>query len=264
MRFPPRVEAGQRLSLPTSGSGDAVLLVVGPGQIVRRQVRLGEKIVFAPGDLHSAGHYVAWLVGPNATERAQFNVVSKPEPASLSFLAKPSRVPVSQRDGISGVAYVFDIYGNLILEPVPVSFELLGVPGATQKTTVPTRNGVAWVRMNSAPRAGAAQYQARAGNVVEKRVIQQVAGDPCSLRMHAQPASHGILVETEPVRDCSGNAVPDGTVVTFTEVYAGGQATVDVPLKRDVARAEIPARDGALISVAAGVVMGNEIRWSGR
>jgi hypothetical protein len=34
---------------------------------------------------------------------------------------------------------------------------------------------------------------------------------------------------------------------------------VDVPLKRDVARTEMPARDGAVISVATGVVMGNEI-----
>ena len=64
--------------------------------------------------------------------------------------------------------------------------------------------------------------------------------------------------------DCNGNAVPDGTIVTFTEMYAGRQATVDVPLKRGIARTELPAFGGAVISVAAGVVMGNEIRWSGK
>jgi hypothetical protein len=68
-------------------------------------------------------------------------------------------------------------------------------------------------------------------------------------------------VQTESVRDCSGNAVPDGTIVTFTETYDGGQSTVDVPLKRGIAEVKMPARPGARISVASGVVLGNEIRW---
>jgi hypothetical protein len=66
------------------------------------------------------------------------------------------------------------------------------------------------------------------------------------------------------LRDCSGNAVPDGTVVTFTEMYDGGQSTVDVPLKRGIAQTELPAHDGAKISAATGVVLGNEIHWGGR
>ena len=71
------------------------------------------------------------------------------------------------------------------------------------------------------------------------------------------------MLQTDPVRDCSGNPVPDGTIVTFTESYAGSQSTVDVPLKRGIAHTELPAHAGATISVAAGVVMGNEIRWNG-
>jgi hypothetical protein len=35
---------------------------------------------------------------------------------------------------------------------------------------------------------------------------------------------------------------------------------VDVPLKHDIAQTELPAYDGAVLSVATGVVMGNEIR----
>ena len=82
--------------------------------------------------------------------------------------------------------------------------------------------------------------------------------------MSAQPAGNRIVLQTEPVRDCSGNAVPDGTIVTFTESYGGRESTVDVPLKRGVARTDLPARDGAVISVATGVVLGNEVRWSGK
>jgi hypothetical protein len=97
--------------------------------------------------------------------------------------------------------------------------------------------------------------------VADQRIIQLVPGDPCRLKMDVRPSGQRLQLETEPVRDCSGNAVPDGTIVTFTETYDGGQATVDVPLKRGVAKTEMPAYKGATISVATGVVMGNEIRW---
>jgi hypothetical protein len=92
-------------------------------------------------------------------------------------------------------------------------------------------------------------------------VIQQVPGDPCGLKMSAHPDGQKIALETEPILDCNGNPVPDGTVVTFTETYDGAQTTVDVPVKKDIAQAEVPAHDGARITVATGVVLGNEIRW---
>jgi hypothetical protein len=82
--------------------------------------------------------------------------------------------------------------------------------------------------------------------------------------MSAQKVGDKLNLVTEPLRDCGGNAVSDGTIVTFTETWDGGQTTVDVPLKRDIAQAEVPAHMGARLSVATGVVMGNEIRWEGK
>ena len=70
--------------------------------------------------------------------------------------------------------------------------------------------------MNSSRKAGNAQFVASLQGVNEKRVIQQVASDPCNLRLKAQRSTKGIEVETDPVRDCTGNPVSDGTVVTFT------------------------------------------------
>jgi hypothetical protein len=266
LRFPPMVEAGVAFSVPTNGSGSAIFYIAGPGGVLRRKIRLGENIVFGPDDLHNAGHYVALLVSGSSTQRAQFDVVPSRQPATLSFLAKPSRLPVNLSNGLSGVAYVFDIFRNLILTPQQVSFELSDATGRTQSRTANTRNGVAWVNMNSAAKAGPAKFQAVDGNIREKRVVQEVPGDPCAVRMSARAsgtqAARRVALQTEPVRDCNGNPVPDGTIVTFTETYPGGQSTVDVPLKRGVARTELPARDGAVISVASGVVMGNEIRWS--
>jgi hypothetical protein len=260
LRLPGTVEAGRGFSIQTTGSGKAVLYIVGPGQVLRRNVQLGETTFFSPGDLHNAGHYLAVLVGQSSTDNGAFDVVAA-NPAALSFLAKPSRLRVGLRDGISGVAYVFDTYHNLVLTRIEASFQLSTIAGAGQVRTATTRNGVAWTKMDSAAKEGTARFVARVGSVSGTRVIQQVPGDPCRLRLSARSAGQRLLLETEPVRDCSGNAVPDGTIVTFTETYNGGGATVDVPLKRGVARTEMPAHDGATISVATGVVMGNEIRW---
>jgi hypothetical protein len=261
LRLPGTVRAGSAFSIQSTGSGKAVLYIVGPGQVLRRNVQLGETTLFAPGDLTNAGHYLALLVGDSSTDNGGFDVIALNQPAAVSFLAKPSRLSVDLHDGISGVVYVFDTFQNLVLAPTAVSFQLSGVAGAGQTRTVRTRNGVAWTKMDSASKEGAAQFVAQVGSAKGTRVIQQVPGDPCRLTMNAHPSGQRLVLETEPVRDCSGNDVPDGTIVTFTETYKGGEATVDVPVKRGVARTEVPAYSGARISVATGVVMGNEIHW---
>jgi hypothetical protein len=79
--------------------------------------------------------------------------------------------------------------------------------------------------------------------------------------MSAEQSGQQIHLLTDAVRDCNGNAVPDGTIVTFTETYKNSQSTIDEPLKHGVAEATIPAHNGAMLSVASGVVMGNQIRW---
>ena len=145
-----------------------------------------------------------------------------------------------------------------------MKFEL-AVQGAQPQTrTVETKQGVAWTRMDSDRKAGAAQFVASVGDIEVRRVVQQVAADPCNLRFKASRDKNGILVETDPVRDCAGNPVPDGTIVTFTESDpAGGKSTIDARIKRGVARAELPEAKQATISVASGVAAGNEIEWRG-
>ena len=261
--FPKTVEAGSAFTVPTTGSGKATLYIVGPSDVLKKPVELGEKVAFDHSDLPNAGHYTAFLVGSLSPDAVDFDVTPSPQPATLSFLAKPSRLPVDLPNGISGVVYVFDTFRNLIVQPTPVSFQLSGTSSAAENHKAETRDGVAWVRINSAPRSGSAQFEASAGGLTAKRIIEQVPGEPCNLRMSARPMGDRIALETEPVRDCRGNPVPDGTIVTFIEKYNGSEATVDAPLKRGVAKTDLPAYSGAVISVAAGVVMGNEIRWQG-
>lgn len=261
MTLPRQVVAGSAFTIGTTGSGKATLTFVGLSQVLRQDVQLGQPIPIAEGVLHNAGHYTAVLAGDSVHEDTGFVVVASSHVSTVSLLAKPSRVPTGLHGGITGAVYVFDAYKNLITSPATVTFELSGA-GATQTRTTAMRNGSAWTQMDSAAKEGAADFSARVGDVTSTRIIREVPGEPCSLRMSARPGSHGIELQTDPLRDCGGNAVPDGTIVTFTEVYDGRQTTVDVPLKRGIAQAELPAYNGAKISAATGVVLGNEIRWS--
>jgi hypothetical protein len=174
-------------------------------------------------------------------------------------------VPVARPNVISGVTFVFDQYQNLILDPTPVKFNL-SVGGAGSTKSVTSREGVAWINSASAPKAGAAQFVASVDDTSVARVVQQVAADPCerSFRMHvAGHTGQNTIVETDPIRDCSGNPVPDGTIVTFIQTDKTGKSTVDARIKKGTARAELPKSDNATITVAAGVVLGNELHVGG-
>lgn len=262
LNLPPTVEAGSAFAIQSSGSGKGTLFIVGPEQVLKMNVQLGAPISVPAGALYNAGHYLVFLSGTGANNTGSLDVVPATKPASIGFLARPSRLPVGLHDGITGAVYLFDTYRNLVTAPTPISFELSTPNGAAQTRSATTRNGAAWIAMDSSPREGAAHFVARAGNISSTRVIGQVPGDPCKLNMSAKAAGQlKVALETDPVRDCSGNAIPDGTIVTFTETYGGSESTVDVPLKQGIAKVEMPAHPGATISVASGVVLGNQIRW---
>jgi hypothetical protein len=258
---PSSIEAGSAFTIQNAGSGQATLYIVGPGQVMKRTVQAGTPTYFPAGSICNAGHYVVILAQGSGTTTQSFDVTPVNTPANLSFFAKPSRLPVGLHDGITGAVYVFDVYHNLIVAPTPVSFDLSSPTGAVQKQMANTRAGAAWTEMDSTSQEGSSKFVAQAGGVSSTSIVRQVPGDPCDLKMSAQPSGQELDLQTAPVRDCSGNAVPDGTIVTFTESYPGGQSTVDVPLKRDIAEVKMPAHDGATITVASGVVLGNQIRW---
>ena len=262
MTVPKSVEAGSSFSIQTTGTGKATLLIVGPAQVLRHDLELGQSVSFTSGSLFNAGRYVAVLeAGTSSPETETFDVLPARKPSELSFLAKPSRLPVGLHDGITGAVYVFDAFHNLITTPAPIAFELSSPSGAAQKHVVETRDGEAWTAMDSTGQQGMDKFAAQLGDISSVRVVTQVPGDPCTLKMSAKQSGQQLQLSTDPVRDCNGNAVPDGTIVTFTETYRGASAIVDVPLKRGIAEVELPIHSGATISVASGVVMGNQIGW---
>ncbi|MGC2108962.1 MAG: hypothetical protein WA655_05555 [Candidatus Korobacteraceae bacterium] len=259
LSVPATVTAGSGLSIPTSGNGESTLYLAGPATVIKKNVQLGQEIRFSPDDLQNAGRYVVALSNGDS---ATFFVVAAAV-NSVAFLARPSRVPADTSGVISGTAFVFDKYGNLVMQPAPLKFELSG-GGQTVSRDTTTKDGVAYTKLDSSKKEGPAQFVASSGAASTRRVVQEVASDPCNIRMHAQPDKNGILVQTDPIHDCAGNPVPDGTIVTFTSTDHQGKSTVDARIKQGIAQARLPASDNATISVASGVVVGNEIHWEGR
>jgi hypothetical protein len=257
MHVPAALVAGGQASIPTTGSGKATFYLLGPGVSRKSEVNLGDEIRLESQETQNAGAYQAILCADNCQSATFY--VSAAEPSGLYFLVHPSRVPVGQSDAVSGVAIPFDQFRNLILSPATVQFQLTAGTAPLLSRPVKTQAGIAWFRTTSGRSAGALQVVASLGSVVARRVVQQVASDPCNLKIEGQRTKTGITVETEPVRDCSGNPVPDGTIVTFTATEQGGKSTVDAPIKQGIARAQISGQGAALVSVASGVVMGKEL-----
>jgi len=259
---PAQTTAGTAITIPSSGSGDADFYLIGPASASKRKVQAGSEISIDSDQLEHAGRYIAVLCASDGCASSSFMV--NPAAANrLSMLVHPSRVPVGSSNGISTVAVTFDNFHNLVLKPEPVKFSVLPKGGAEISADRETKDGVAWVRLTPAKKEGATRLGASIGHANEIRVVQQVAADACNLRIKASRVKENYLIETDPVRDCSGNAVPDGTVVRFTMSDAAGKTTVDVPIKRGVAKIEMPIKGRARVTVASGVVTGNELEVGG-
>ena len=264
LRVPQDTTTGQSLTIGTNGKGDATLYLIGPAQIIKRSIKLGTNVQIKGEELCSAGRWIAVIRG-GGSPQSQVFWVKPAQTESLSFLARPSRVPAAQHNAISGTVFLFDKFHNLVLQPTPVSFNL-SVNGAGATQSVTSHEGIAWIEASSGPKAGAAQFVASVGNVSVRRVVQQVAAEPCSgsLRMHVTRRNKDtVVLQTDPIHDCSGNPVPDGTIVSFIETDKSGKSTVDARIKKGIAQAELPASDDATVSVAAGVTLGNELHLGG-
>jgi hypothetical protein len=162
------------------------------------------------------------------------------------------------------VAFLFDKFHNFVFAPDTVKFMVLPSDGQEVSASRPTSNGIGWVRLTSAKKEGTVKLGASVGNAQEIRVVQQVASEACNLRIKAERVKNQLEVSTDPVRDCGGNPLPDGTVVTFTKIDSAGKTTIDAPVKRGIAKADMPVSGDAQISAASGVVTGNELRVTER
>ena len=253
--------AGDETTIPTTGSGKATFYLLGPGVASKSEISLGQEVHLHLGDLKNAGDYLA-IVCADVCRSSTFYVRAG-KPAYLTFLVHPSRVAVAKDDAVSGVVLPFDQFQNLVLDPATVDFRVTG-NSSTVSRSAHMQDGVAWFRTTSGRSVGKVQVVASLDSLSSTRTVQQVASDPCNLRIKERRTPKSVVVETEPVRDCSGNPVPDGTIVTFSVTGTGGKSTVDAPVKRGIASVQIQAPGFLVISAASGTVMGNELQVGGR
>jgi hypothetical protein len=258
LRVPESVTAGDDATISAGGSGKGTFYLVGPGVSRKSDVNLGEDIHISGQDLRNAGAYLAIVCSSSCESGTLY--VTPAKPYSLAFIVHPSRVPVGRNDAVNGVAFPFDEYHNLVRIPVDIDFELSTGKSSQLSHSARTQEGAAWFRTSSGKSAGTLKVTASVGDISAQRAVQQVASDPCNLRITGGRTKTGIVVQTEPVHDCAGNPVPDGTIVTFTAEGSQGKVTVDAPIKQGIARAEMEGKGAETISVASGVVMGNELR----
>lgn len=262
LQAPAHSRAGDLITATTGGTGEGTLYVIGPGHVSKTRIQLGGEVQVKGSELQSAGNYLLLACSANSCNQARV-FVEPAQPEKISFLLHPSRIPISQPNAIHGVSVVMDAFRNLVTAPSTVTFRVSTKDGPGASAPLQTRSGIAWTRLSSGPQEGPVEIQATVGEAREIRVVQQVASDPCNLHASVQSAAGRLILQTDPVRDCKGNALPDGTIVTFTKVDKGGRSMVDAPIKKSVARAEMPYQGAATISVASGVTLGNEIHIGG-
>ena len=94
LKFPQSIEAGSAFSIQSRGNGKGTLYIVGPGQLIKHDVQLGETASFPAGSLYNAGHYIVVLASASSSQTGSLDVVPAKKPAELIFIAKPSRLPV--------------------------------------------------------------------------------------------------------------------------------------------------------------------------
>jgi hypothetical protein len=78
---------------------------------------------------------------------------SRKQTCNMSFLAKPSRLPVGLHDGITGAVYVFDTYHNLISPRHQSRLNFRPHP-APCRSAASSRQGAAWTAMDSTAQQG--------------------------------------------------------------------------------------------------------------
>jgi hypothetical protein len=262
LRAPSSVSAGSSFSIATSGTGTAMLYLLGPSHVVKRAIELGQDLPIAGSDVVASGWYQAVACESGGCTSTTFQVLPS-SPARLRFLVHPSRVPVSAPDAINATALVFDRFENTVLERTNVEFHFFSAAGSAFDRSVPTVRGIAWLQIGSTSKQGPLRVVASVGEAAEARIIQQVASEACGLRIQAISGPRTVKLQTDPVRDCGGNPLPDGTVVSFTKIDDAGRSTVDTPIRKGVASAQFAVSGRARISVACGVVLGNEISVNG-
>lgn len=176
----------------------------------------------------------------------------------LLVLAGPRSIPADGAHATMVVTVPQDRFANGVADATQVTVQALHPTGATstgeqrgehEVIEAPVQSLLTWTRVKSRTTAGPIYLAARAGDAhsVEQRVLA-VPGPPAPFTIYAHPqqltadGNQLITIATSRVVDRFGNALLDGTAVTFVaEAAKGGQRTVPAQLIAGTATVQVQA-----------------------
>jgi parallel beta-helix repeat protein len=171
-------------------------------------------------------------------------------PFTLTLTAVPSTLPVGSSSALTATAT--DQYGNAVADGTVVSFTTS--LGSVSPVTATTVGGVVTATLNSTV-AGVATVTATVNSLSATALVTFTPGAPFTLTLTATPATLPVgnsSALTATATDQYGNAVADGTVVSFT-TDLGSVSPVTATTVGGVATATLSSTISGVATVTATV-----------
>lgn len=162
---------------------------------------------------------VTAVFGNSFTESVQVNMTES-LPTFLNVSASPSVIPADNQSTAAIKAVVSDQDNNPVSDGTEVHFEILSGSG-TIESNKSTENGVAFSNLTSSTQPDTVTIVARVDQLTDTTTVRYVVGAAANLTVTADSSSLPADGTTSTrvvahVFDESGNAVSDGTLVSFS------------------------------------------------
>ncbi len=171
---------------------------------------------------HAAGMVTLTAHADAAIGRTELVITPGPPIDPITPLVGPRTIIADGTHWGTLSAIPFDAFGNPVAEGTPVQFRLLRPDGSLEMINTRVTNLLAWQRINSSTHAGRTVVVVTAGEAHGPEAsLNETPGWPVAFRLSADPpglpadGSRLLTLRTSPIKDRYGNALLDGTLVTF-------------------------------------------------
>jgi hypothetical protein len=236
----------------------ATLTMVGSygPRIYRSAFAGGSARFLIPGDdTHQSGTVALTATAGAARGDTQLTFEPGTPVEPITPLVGARSIIADTRHWSMSVVVPFDRFGNPVAEGTPVELRALHPDDQLELQHTQVRNLLAWARFFSRTRAGRTTVAATAdGKHGPDTTFSEVPGWPAPFTLSASPANlpadgrQFVTLHTDVIRDEYGNAMLDGTLVTFVVETPDGEPrfipayTIDGVAKAQLQAPGVPGR----------------------
>ena len=172
------------------------------------------------------------LIARAGAARGEGQVEIRPNPPADPVLpiVGPRSVAADGEHETMALAVPFDDYGNPVAEGTPLTLRILHPGDQLEQQTLTVTHLLAWGWVSSSTRAGRAVVSAAVGDAHgPDTTYDEVPTWPAPFGLSASPPNlpadgrQLLTLRTDLIRDRFGNAMTDGTLVTFVVELAGSE-----------------------------------------